>query len=114
MERMLEKVAKQLCAYDQSSLSQLWPKYEAKVRAFEPTKEWEEAVVIFCIIQAIRMKNQLFNYHLAATVSPQKGEIPPVFVPKVHFSDHREEEEAAPVPPQRKATVLHFPNKKNT
>jgi hypothetical protein len=44
---------------------------------FEPTKEWEKAVIIFFIINAVRAKNHIFNEHLlrqreAEPVNPPK------------------------------------------
>lgn len=66
MERMLQKMARQLNAYDEASLIALWDKYATIVERFEPTKRWEDAAVIFSLIQAVRLKNQLFNHHLAA------------------------------------------------
>lgn len=110
MERVLEKLAKQLCAYDQMSLMELWSKYEEKVRTFEPSREWEEAVVILSMIQSIRWKNQLFNYHMTAAASPYKGDTPPVFIPA--SSDKVLED--APLKnskPKKKVTILHFPKK---
>ena len=66
MERMLQKMARQLNAYDEASLIALWDKYATIVERFEPTKRWEEAAIVFSLIQAVRLKNQLFNQHLAA------------------------------------------------
>ena len=67
MERALEKIARQLLAFDEASLISLWEKYAAIVQNFEPTRKWEEAVVIFGLIQSVRFKNQLFNYHWKRT-----------------------------------------------
>lgn len=74
MERALEKLARQLMAFDEASLTSLWDKYAAIVQQFEPTKRWEEATVIFGLIQAVRFKNQLFNYHWKQSTSP--GDLP--------------------------------------
>ena len=63
MERMLQKLAQQLNAYDEASLMSLWDRYAAVVDRFEPTKRWEEASLVLCLIQAVRWKNQLFNHH---------------------------------------------------
>ncbi len=68
MERMLLKMARQLGAYDEASLTSLWAKYAAIVERFEPSKRWEEAAIVFSLIQAVRFKNQLFNQHLAASL----------------------------------------------
>ena len=77
MERMLQKMARQLNAYDEASLIALWDKYATIVERFEPTKRWEEAALVFSLIQAVRLKNQLFNQHLAAdVVAAQKSETP--------------------------------------
>ena len=51
----------------------LWEKYAEEVRQFEPTRRWEESVLIFGLIQAVRMKNQLFNHNLAASRAPRPG-----------------------------------------
>ena len=61
MERALQKMARQLNQYDAASLASLWERYAQVVSHFEPTKRWEEAVLSFCMIQAVHWKNQLFN-----------------------------------------------------
>ena len=62
MEKMLQRMAEQLAAYDEASLLSLWDKYTQEVERFQPTKQWEESVIILCLLQAVRWKNQLFNY----------------------------------------------------
>jgi len=32
-----------------------------RIEHFDGTKDWEKAVVVFCIINAVSMKNALFN-----------------------------------------------------
>ncbi|MCF8104063.1 MAG: hypothetical protein K9K64_01145 [Desulfohalobiaceae bacterium] len=61
MENRLKKIAKELQSYDEASLLQLWEKYHDIVKRFEPTKKWEESVLILSIIQSVHWKNQLFN-----------------------------------------------------
>jgi hypothetical protein len=73
LENALAKLARQIVAFDEASLMDLWEKYAETVRRFEPTKRWEEAALIFGIIQSVRMKNQLFNYNLAASRSGVPG-----------------------------------------
>lgn len=112
MQRVLEKMAKQLNDYDEASLMQLWQHYASRVHDFEPTKRWEEAAVALCLIQAVHWKNQLFNYHLAASATPaDKTALPPL--PDVFAAQRVQgrdtpgvEENARP-----KATVLRFPEK---
>lgn len=62
MEKLLEKLARQLDSIDEASLMALWSKYATITSRFEPTKRWEEACLIFSLIQAKHFKNQLFNY----------------------------------------------------
>ncbi|WP_320170141.1 hypothetical protein [Maridesulfovibrio sp.] len=81
MEKALLKLAKQLNAYDEASLVELWNKYEAEVSDFQPTRKWEEAAVVFGMIQAVRLKNQLFNYHWAESCGPEAMSPRPDFVP---------------------------------
>lgn len=70
MERMLLKMAHQLNAYDEASLMSLWDKYAEIVDGFEPSKRWEEAALVFSLVQAVRWKNQLFNLRLAESARP--------------------------------------------
>ncbi len=72
MEELLKKLAKQLLAMDEASLTTLWNKYYNIVMKFEPTKRWEEAAVILCMIQAIKWKNQLFNIKLISHTQAKK------------------------------------------
>lgn len=60
-------MAQQLNQYDSSSLTSLWDRYAHIVARFEPTKRWEEAVLSFCMIQAVHWKNQLFNCGMIET-----------------------------------------------
>ncbi|MFW6415603.1 MAG: hypothetical protein ACOCZ2_04725 [Thermodesulfobacteriota bacterium] len=74
MENSLQKIAEQLDALDEASLTGLWEKYHNIVREFEPTKRWEEAALILSMIQAVRWKNQLFNTKWAELETPWAGE----------------------------------------
>ena len=72
MEKLLSRLARQLDALDEASLMSLWSKYAVVVERFEPTKHWEEAALVFSMIQAKRWKNQLFNYHWALQKKPER------------------------------------------
>ena len=61
MERALEKLAEQILAFDEASLVHLREKYRLRIEHFDGTKDWEKAVIIYCIINAVSMKNTLFN-----------------------------------------------------
>lgn len=114
MQRVLEKMAKQLNDYDEASLMQLWQHFATRVHDFEPTKRWEEAAISLCLIQAVHWKNQLFNYHLAASATPaDKTSLPPL--PDV-FAAQRQSAQSKETPgveesAKAKATVLRFPEK---
>ena len=73
MERMLEKLAKQLNSFDEASILSLWGSFAARVERFEPTQRWEEAALCLCLCQAVRWKNQLFNHHFAASLDPSSA-----------------------------------------
>lgn len=73
LEKALLKLARQINAYDEASLMSLWEKYAEKVRNFEPTKRWEESVLVFNLLQSTRFKNQLFNYNWAQSRMPGDG-----------------------------------------
>lgn len=81
MDRALKKLAKQLNSYDEASLMALWGDYARRVQAFEPTQEWEESALVFCMIQAANWKNQLFNFHMAANYLPGSKDNAPSFMP---------------------------------
>ena len=70
MEKMLARLARQLDSLDEASLLNLWSKYATLTQRFEPTERWEEAALIFSLIQAKHWKNQLFNYNLSQMSRP--------------------------------------------
>lgn len=61
IEKLLQQIADKVCGLDEASLTQLLPKYKKIMNDFEPTQEWERSVVIFFLINAIRVKNTIFN-----------------------------------------------------
>lgn len=85
MEKVLIKMAEQLIALDEASLTSLWDKYEGVVRDFQPTKKWEQAVLVLGMIQTLRWKNHLFNHHWAALQKP--GQTPVVSPLPVTMAD---------------------------
>ena len=93
MEQLLHKLARQLDAMDEASLLALWNKYAEIVNNFEPSQRWEEAAVVFGLIQTKYWKNQLFNHKLAATSRPE----PPVpSAPAPHKKEEEEEQRKTP------------------
>ena len=61
MEKALEKLAEQILSFDEASLSSLREKYRLRIEKFDGTKDWERAVIIYSIINAVSLKNNLFN-----------------------------------------------------
>jgi hypothetical protein len=61
MEKALEKLAEQILSFDEASLASLREKYRLRIEHFDGTKDWEKAVIVYCIINAVSMKNSLFN-----------------------------------------------------
>lgn len=61
MEKALEKLAEQILSFDEASLVTLKEKYRLKIEHFDGTKDWERAVIVYCIINAVSMKNVMFN-----------------------------------------------------
>jgi len=64
MEKALEKLAEQILSFDEASLSSLREKYRLRIEQFDGTKEWERAVIIYSIINAVSLKNNLFNENI--------------------------------------------------
>jgi hypothetical protein len=61
MEKALEKLAEQILSFDEASLVNLREKYRLRIEHFDGIKDWEKAVMIYCIINAVSLKNSLFN-----------------------------------------------------
>ena len=117
MEHLLQKLASQLDAMDEASLMSLWDKYAAIVSRFEPSRRWEEAVLIFGLIQAKHWKNQLLNHQLVASSKPSAVR-PSEQPPHIQLAQELLEAQAAPRKTEspkapRRATVIPFvPRKK--
>lgn len=61
LDQTLEKMAEKILGFDEASLTSLWEKYKHKMEHFEVSREWEKAVIVFFIINAVRAKNHIFN-----------------------------------------------------
>lgn len=108
LENALVKLARQIVAFDEASLMELWEKYAETVRRFEPTRRWEEAALIFGLIQSVRMKNQLFNYNLSASRSGVPG--PGLGLDMLNFTvPESRPRPAAPEPAPEKAPAAPKP-----
>lgn len=108
MKKLLVRLARQLDAIDEASLMSLWSEYATIVGRFEPTKQWEEATLIFSMIQAKRWKNQLFNYYwlLQTQGSAVAADLPEVLAPD--FALEAENGAAKGAPGDSACRVLPF------
>jgi len=55
------RLAVQILSFDEASLAHLREKYRLRIEHFDGTKDWERAVIIYYIINAVSLKNTLFN-----------------------------------------------------
>ena len=102
MEKILGQLAKKLNEFDEASLMSLWERYAEEVQRFEPSKRWEEAALILSFIQAVRFKNQLFNFHWSKGLTP--GETAPAKPSPTPVP-------AAPTPLKPQTKILPFTGK---
>ncbi len=70
MEKALERLAERILSFDEASLSNLREKYRLRMEHFDGTRDWEKSVIIYCMINAVSIKNSLFNEN----VLKRKGE----------------------------------------
>lgn len=117
MERQLKRLAQQLDSLDEASLMDLWSKYATIASNFEPTKQWEDSVLVFALIQAKHWKNLLFNYNwmqqtkFAGNMSPNLAS--QMLVPDFALQKGKSgfmldvEEEKSPLP-KKECRVLQF------
>lgn len=61
IEKVLLDLADRVLDFDEASLAQLQEGYLKKVADFAPTRDWERAIVVYFMINSIRVKNKIFN-----------------------------------------------------
>ena len=72
IEEALLGLADRVLDFDEASLAQLQEKYLKKVAEFSPTREWETAIVVYFLINSIRVKNKIFNEKVKTPSSPER------------------------------------------
>ncbi len=80
LESALDKLAETILKLDEASLASLWDKYKKRMDNFDSTKEWEKSVIIFFIINSVRVKNHIFNENI---LNLQKKQNKPAKTPRV-------------------------------
>jgi hypothetical protein len=83
MEKVLEKLAEQLLAFDEASLANLREKYRSRIEQFDGTKDWEKAVIAYCMINAVSLKNTLFNENMLKKKKGKEKASPPSGRPRL-------------------------------
>lgn len=76
LEESLNKIAENILYLDEASLTSLWEKYKTAMENFSFTPEWEKSVIIFSIINAIRVKNAIFNEQLLNKKTAEEAPAP--------------------------------------
>ncbi|MGO9116942.1 MAG: hypothetical protein ACLQPD_04955 [Desulfomonilaceae bacterium] len=66
IEEVLLTLADRVLDFDEASLTQLQEKYLKKVSEFSPNRDWERAIVVYFLINSIRVKNKIFNEKVKA------------------------------------------------
>lgn len=74
LEATLEKIAETILGLDEASLASLWEKYKNRMGRFDISKDWEKAVIIFFIINSVRVKNHIFNEQILKLQEKKAGE----------------------------------------
>lgn len=61
MENTLSNIADKILSLDEASLTGLWKNYKDRMEQFDTSREWEKSILIFFIINSVRVKNEIFN-----------------------------------------------------
>jgi len=85
LENSLQNIAESILHFDEASLTSLWEKYKNQIEQFSTSPEWEKAVIIFSIINAVRAKNAIFNEMVLKNKAPVKTEQPEKHQGKPHL-----------------------------
>lgn len=55
----IERLADRVLAYEETDLTGLLNHFKTRMEQFEPTPEWERAVIAYFLINGVRVKNAL-------------------------------------------------------
>ena len=55
----IERLADRVLAYEETDLTALLNHFKTRMEQFEPTPEWERAVIAYFLINGVRVKNAL-------------------------------------------------------
>lgn len=77
IESALDRIAENILVLDEASLSSLWEKYKTRMEDFDSTRDWEKSVIIFFIINSVRIKNKIFNDRVIERQGQRNANRPP-------------------------------------
>lgn len=80
LEDTLNRMAEKILHMDEASLANLLDKYRQRVENVEISQEWERAVIVFFLINAVKAKNQKLNEHILKMQNTSPT--PPIKPPK--------------------------------
>lgn len=69
IEEVLLQLADRILDFDEASLAQLQEKYLNKVSDFAPNRDWERSIIVYFLINSVRVKNKIFNDRVKGTQS---------------------------------------------
>ncbi|MDP3182136.1 MAG: hypothetical protein Q8M54_04880 [Desulfobaccales bacterium] len=55
----IERLADRVLAYEEADLTALLNHFKTRMEQFEPTADWERAVIAYFLINGVRVKNAL-------------------------------------------------------
>jgi hypothetical protein len=72
IEEVLLGLADRVLDFDEASLAQLQEKYLKKVSEFAPVREWERDMILYFLINSVRVKNKIFNENVKGHVRSEQ------------------------------------------
>ena len=78
-------------ALNEETLTALLPRYKERMLDFAPTSAWEEAVVIYFLINGLRIKNSQFNDKIKEYMGEQADRGSPHVRPRLRLVKYVQE-----------------------
>ncbi|MBM4273887.1 MAG: hypothetical protein FJ134_05420 [Deltaproteobacteria bacterium] len=73
IEEAIERLADRVLEYDEADLTRLLNNFKHRMEQFEPTPDWERAVIAYFMINGVRVKNALKHGKMC---HPERGSRP--------------------------------------
>mgnify|MGYP001168717138 CR=1 FL=1 len=85
MKTTLSHIADKILSLDEASLTGLWQHYKDRMEQFDTSREWEKSVIIFFIINSVRVKNEIFNEQVVNLHTGKKASVKKDISKKVSY-----------------------------